>query len=161
MSGGPTNDSVIRILRIVAEALERYLEGDETALETLGESIEQAGGTSEDLETATLVLRGICVEGVPGASDAAVQAPGARAQRVPSPQERAIVAPEAWGYLLRLQRQGSIDAEQFERVLDLVTGSGIRPVGIEEVRAAALRIALREGTGAGESEVEGPFGHSH
>jgi hypothetical protein len=162
VSGGPTNESVIRILRLLADALERTLEGDETALEALGESIELAGGTSEDLEAAALVLRGVCAEGASGTSDAAIQAPGGQTQRVLSAHERAIVTPEAWGYLLRLQSQGSIDAEQLERVLDLVAGSGVRPVGIEEIRAAALRVAMTvEEAGLGEAEVEGPFGLSH
>ena len=39
---------------------------------------------------------------------------------MPSSEERESLSTEAWGYLLDQQREGTLDAEQFERVLDLL-----------------------------------------
>jgi uncharacterized protein Smg (DUF494 family) len=69
--------------------------------------------------------------------------PGRGALRVPSDEERALMRPEAWGYLLSLRRRGSIDAEQFERVVEQVVASGVRPVEVDQVREVATRVALQ------------------
>ena len=42
MSDERRDDAVSALLRLLAERLEAYLDGDELALETLGESLEQA-----------------------------------------------------------------------------------------------------------------------
>ncbi len=161
MSEDSAQDSVFRALRLLADQLERYVEGDELALETLGEAFEQAGLSPDDLQSAVMVLRSI---GTPGGEPDGDEdpAPGPHAHRVQSPEERAILTPEAWGYLLRLRSQGSLDAGQFERVLDLVSGSGVRPVAIEHVREAAVRIAMApEAVDAAELTGEGPFERAH
>jgi len=161
VSGDSEQDAVFRALRLLADQLERYVDGDELALETLGEAFEQAGLSPDDLQSAVMVLRSIgTVGGEPEGEDD--PSPGRHAHRVLSPEERAILTPEAWGYLLWLRSQGSLDAGQFERVLDLVSGSGVRPVGIEHVREAAVRIAMApESADAGELTGEGPFERAH
>ena len=149
------NDPVLRVLRIVADRLESFLEGDETALETLAESLEQAEVSGDDLQAAILVLRSLSGGSALGAAVADEQAPGKQTHRVLSAEERAILAPEAWGYLLALRSQGSLDAEQCERVLDLVAESSVRPVNIEQIREAAVRIALTDGLeGTGEAPLD-------
>ena len=161
MSGDPSHDAVFRALRLLADQLERYVEGDELALETLGEALELSGLSPDDLQSAVMVLRSISSAG--GELDGDEEtAPGRHAHRVLSPEERAILAPEAWGYLLWLRSQDSLDAGQFERVLDLVLGSGIRPVGIEHVRDAAVRVAMApELADSGDYAGEGPFERAH
>ena len=77
-----------------------------------------------------------------GAAAAPGAAPGKHAQRVLSAEERATLSPDAWGYLLELQRRGSLDAGQIERVLDLVAESEVRPVDVELAREIATRVAL-------------------
>ena len=57
--------------------------------------------------------------------------------------ERAILSPEAWGFLLDLRRRGALDAAQFERVLDQLNSTGIRPVDLELARDVAVRVALQ------------------
>jgi uncharacterized protein Smg (DUF494 family) len=146
------NQNVTKLLKLLAERLEGYLEGDEMAFETLGEAIEEAGFTSDDVQAAMWVLRGISEPGtVPQELDTA---PGKHAQRVLSAEERASLSPDAWGYLLDLKRRGSLDAEQVERVLDLLADSGVRPVGVEMARDIAMRVALEF-----DSDTDGEIPH--
>lgn len=158
MSDDDARDAVFRALRLMADQLERYVEGDDLALETLGEAFEQSGLSTDDLHSAVMVLRSIGSGSFEPDGDED-PAPGRHAHRVLSPEERAILAPEAWGYLLWLRSQGSLDPGQFERVLDLVSGSGVRPVSIEHVREAAVRIAMT--TDMMERAGDGPFEQAH
>ena len=141
MNDNPPHEAVQRLLRLLGDRLESFVEGDELAFETLGEAIEEAQFTAEEIHAAVLVLESLtgafvrtghaCVEG----------APGKHAQRVWSQEERELVTPEAWGLLLDLKRRGSLDAEQFERVLEVLTSMS-RPVGIDAVREVAARVVL-------------------
>jgi uncharacterized protein Smg (DUF494 family) len=151
MSGSdrPWDHAVSRLLQLVAERLESYLEGDETALETLGESIEQGHYTTDEVQGAILLLRSLAGP-MPGSQAFAPHAPGKRALRVPSAEERATLSPDAWGYLIDLRGRGSLDGEQFERVIEILTGSGVRPIGVELARDVATRVAL-EVDDSGES----------
>ena len=158
MSEERDREAVQRLLSALADRLEDFLDGDELALETLGEVIEESGFSAEDLQAAILALRSL------GGSSAGVSLvtvddpPGRGAQRILSAEERDSLSPEAWGYLLDLKRRGSLDAEQFERVLDWLTASGVRPVGVDLAREVAVRVALRANdggleTGHGEGDV--------
>lgn len=151
MTDHPDHDRLPRLLRLIADKLEDYLDGDELALETLGEAIEEGGWSGEDLHGAILALRTLGGVNVPAAWVAG--APGRDAARVQSAEERESLSPEAWGYLLDLRRRGELDAEQFERVLDVLIGQGERPVSVELARDVASRVAMAAGDhpGAGES----------
>ena len=141
MSDDHSHETMQRLLRLVADRLESFLEGDDLAFETLGEAIEEARFTPDDVHAAALVLRSLGGS-FAGASSASVEAaPGKHAQRVWSDEERHSLAPEAWGLLLDLKRRGSLDAEQFERVLQVLTSMS-RPVGIDAVREVAARVVL-------------------
>ena len=145
------NDSVMKLLRLIGDKLEDYLDGDELALETLGEAIEEGGWSADDLQSVILAIRSMSGAGASTGWVAGV--PGRHAQRVLSAEERESLSTEAWGYLLDLRSQGSLDSEQFERVLDLLTGSGVRPVSVELAREVAARVALEveDGGNPGES----------
>lgn len=147
MSDDRRMDPVQRIFRLFAEHLESWLEGDELALETLGQALQESGLTDEDLHSALMALRGLSGPVPAGPAEAVMssleEAPGLRAQRVPSPEERESLSPEAWGFLLALRQRGSLDSDQFERVLDRLAASGIRPVGVELAREVAVRVAWR------------------
>lgn len=136
--------TVPRLLELLAERLESYLDGDETALETLGESIEEGHFTAEEVQGAILLLRSLTGP-APAAQAFTPDPPGKQALRIPSAEERASLSPEAWGYLLGLRSRGSLDSEQFERVIEILTGSGVRQVGVELVRDVATRVALDVG----------------
>ena len=73
--------------------------------------------------------------------DAPVSA--AHVQRVLSAEEREWLGPDAWGYLLDLRRSGTLDAGQFERVVELLAGSGMHPVSLAMAREAAASIVLQ------------------
>jgi len=161
MSDDGSQDAVFRALRMLADQVERFVDGDDLAFETLGEAFEQAGVSPDDLVSAVMVLRSISAAGAEPDGEEDDPEPGRHAHRVLSPEERAILAPEAWGYLLWLRSQGSLDAGQFERVLDLVSGSGVRPVGVEHVREAAVRVAMTSGASDGGEAGEGPFERAH
>ncbi len=158
-------DGASRLLRILAERLESYHEGEELVFETLGEAIEEADLTPDEVETAILALRGAASadEAERGGQAAATldQPPGKLAQRVWSNEERETLSPAAWGYLIDLRRRGSLDDCQFERVLDFLTGCGVRPVGVDLAREVAVRVAL-EGDDTGRLEGDhGEFDQTH
>jgi uncharacterized protein Smg (DUF494 family) len=146
---------VIRALRILADHLDGWTDGDERAFETLGAALDHAGISADDLQAVACVLRGLTAGAVDEDGDDLDPAPARQSHRVLSSEERAILSPEAWGYLLWLRRQGSLDAGQCERVLDLVSESGVRPVSIEHVREAAVRIAMtRHDPAAGDGSLD-------
>ena len=170
----PAPDPVARLLRLLAERLESFLDGDELAFETLGEEIVDEDFAAADLLCVIEMLRSprtpVRAGGKPARARAARAAgrnpigppaggagsgpgPGAgrRAQRVASAEERATLSPEAWGYLLDLRRRGSLDDGQFERVLGILThrsgadGRMESPVGVELAREVAAGVALGDG----------------
>ena len=144
-----TNQRIARLMRLLAERLELYLEGDELAFETLGEALEDEGFGPDDLQAAAWLLRGLTESA--GSAPSPGATPGKHAQRVLSAEERAALSPDAWGYLLDLQRRGSLDAGQVERVLDLLAESDVRPIDVELAREIATRVALLgETSSAGE-----------
>ncbi len=158
-------DGAARLLRLLAERLEAYHEGEELAFETLGEVMEEDGYSPDEIETAVLALRGAAAaadaERGGRASATLDRPPGRQAQRVWSKEERETLSPEAWGFLIELRRRGSLDDGQFERVLDFLTGCGVRPVDVELAREVAVRVAL-EGDDEGRLEgAHGEFDQTH
>ena len=69
-----------------------------------------------------------------------------------SAEERDSLSTEAWGYLIELRSNGTLDADQFERVLEALTASGERPVEVERAREVAARVALESQDGAFPAE---------
>ena len=158
-----------RVLRLIARKLEEYLDGDELALETLAEALDQEGVTVDDVQTAVLGLRGLAGPPVgdgagraldgPGATTRGV-GPGARdaghdAQRVLSAEERDLLTTEAWGYLVDLRSSGALDADQLERVLEALTTYEERPVEVARARDVAARVALEPQDGS----IPGEYPH--
>ncbi len=133
-------DGASRVLRLVARKLEEYLEGDDLAFETLGEALEQEGVTPDDLQATIMGLRGLA--GVAAPSGWIAGLPDRLTQRVLSAEERDSLTTETWGYLLDLRTKGSLDADQFERVLEMLTAFEDRPVQIERAREVASRVAM-------------------
>ena len=147
---GHDHDGAARVLRLIARKLEEYLDGDELALETLAEALEQEGASPDDVQTAVLGIRGLAGMPVPGGVVAGF--PGRDAQRVLSAEERDSLTTEAWGYLLDLRASGTLDADQFERVLEALTTFGERPVEVARAREVAARVALEPDDGSSPGE---------
>jgi uncharacterized protein Smg (DUF494 family) len=143
VTGPADRDPAQRLLALVARHLQAFLEGDELALAALPDAIEEAGFDGDDVESAVLALRAMAGDGPGAAVVASDQAPGSSSHRVPSAEERHSMSPEAWGYLLDLRRNGALDAEQFERVLERLAATGIRPIGLDLALAVAAHVALR------------------
>ena len=154
MTNDRGTDPVQMLLSTIAEHLEAWLQGDERALEGLGDALQASEASEDHLQAAILMLRGLggCL---PVAGVAVVdEPPGRGAQRVLSPLERESLSPDAWGFLLALRRGGALDAGQFERVLDRLAATGARSIGVELAREVAVRVALRP-SGHGDSFAEG------
>jgi len=140
---------VRQLLALMAEHLERYVEGDALALDALVAALQNPDLTGDDLLATAWVLRSleyVSWNGVPAAPDllsADAPVPAAQVQRMLSAEERESLGPDAWGYLLGLRRSGTLDAGQFERVVDLLAGSGMRPVSLEMAREAAASVVLQ------------------
>ena len=145
MNDRPEHEAVLRLLRLIGDKLEDYLDGDELALETLGEAIEEGGWSGEELQSAILAIRALAWASAAPAWVAST--PGRLATRVPSAEERESLSTEAWGCLLELRQRGALDAAQFERVLELLLASGQRPVGVDIAREVAARVVLEQGEG--------------
>ena len=150
-----SGNGVPQLLRLLARTLERVVEGDDLAVEALQRELEDGAYAEDDLQTVTAVLRSLAGNGPAVSSSPAEEAPAADALRVPSHEERESLSPEAWGFLLDLRRRGSLNAGQFERVLDLLLGCGVRPVDVELAREAAAHVAL---DGAPAEGGEAPHG---
>ena len=148
------SEAIRKLFELLADHLEAWLEGDDLALESLDQALQESGMGSDELEAGVLALRGIGGRPAGAAVATLDEAPGEGTQRVMSPEERESLSPEAWGFLLALRQRGSLDPMQFERVLDRLASSGVRPVGLELAREVALRVALR-GAGRAESFEEG------
>jgi uncharacterized protein Smg (DUF494 family) len=151
-----------RVLRLIAHKLEEYLDGDELALETLAEALDQEGVTPDDVQTAVLGLRGLAGPPVgDGAGRALEPMPpvpshaGRDAQRVLSAEERDLLTTEAWGYLVDLRSSGALDADQLERVLEALTTYEERPVEVARARDVAARVALEPQDGS----IPGEYPH--
>jgi len=134
---------VRQVLALVAGHLERFADGDALALDALGAALQDPGLTVEDLMAAVWVLRALARGDGQGMAAAPGAAPGPQAQRVPSAEEREMVGPEAWGYLLALRGRGALDAGQFERVLDRLAGSGTHPASLAMAGEAAASVVLQ------------------
>ncbi len=157
---------VRRLLQLLAEGVERALAGDPRAFDGLAEALEGPTWRPEDLEVVALVLRSLAGAGWGAAAadpdllSSDDRPPGAQAERVPSAEERAALSPEALGYLFDLRRRGALDPGQFERVVDLLAGSGARPVGLAVAREVASRVALRLDPEDGlEEHLHGDLAH--
>lgn len=149
------SEGLQRVLALIAERLDGYLEGDDLAFETLGEALEQAQVGSDDLQAAVLVLRSLVAPSSGGGDAVLDLVPGRHALRVPSAEERTSLTPEAWGFLLDLRRRGSLDPDQFEQVVDLLTSTD-GPVDVATAREVAVRVALHvpaDGAASGDADL--------
>lgn len=161
MTDPGSGKGVPQLMLRIAGMLERVLEGDDLALEALERELEDGVFDEDDLQTVAAVLRSLAGAGPPVGGDSVESEPGADALRVPSAEERQSLSPEAWGFLLDLRGRGSLNSGQFERVLDLLLGSGVRPVDVELAREAAAHVVLDGSPTEGDETTHGEDHLSH
>jgi uncharacterized protein Smg (DUF494 family) len=152
--------AVQRLLGLLAQRLEEYLDGDEMALDSLGQALEQGEFSEDQIQTALLTLRSLAGESFALGDETQGAPPGRWSQRILSDQERESLSPEAWGYLLDLKRRGALDPGQLERVLDRLASSGARGVGVEMAHRVAVGVALsKAGPGLDDALGEKDVAH--
>ena len=142
MTRADERDPAQRLCALLARHLQAYLDGDAFALDHLADAIDEAGLGADEIESAVLALRMLAGDG-PAAFETPGAMPASGSHRVPSPEERDSLSPEAWGCLLDLRRRGTLDSAQFERVLDRLAALGVRPVGPDLALEVAANVALR------------------
>ncbi len=164
MNDERSTERVRRVLARLAEHLERHAEGDPAALDEMGAALQEPEFGADDLLAAAWVLRSL--ERVPWQGESAagewLPAGGVTpAGRVASAEERESLGTEAWGYLLDLRRRGLLDAAQFERVVDILAGTGLRPVSLALAREAAASVVLELDPGSEGEELHGDHDVAH
>jgi uncharacterized protein Smg (DUF494 family) len=142
MTRAADRDPAQRLFALLARHLQAYLDGDVFALDHLADTIDEAGLGADELELAVFALRALAGAG-PAAAETIDAAPASGSHRVPSPEERDSLSPEAWGCLIDLRRRGTLDPAQFERVIDRLATLGVRPVGPALALEVAANVALR------------------
>jgi len=155
---------VRRVLAVLADHLERHLDGDALALDELGAALQAPEFGADDLLAATWVLRSlerVPWGGEPVAADLLPAGGGPAGGRGPSAEERESLGPEAWGYLLELRGRGLLDAVQFERVVDILAGAGPHPVSLALAREAAASVVLELDPEDGGEELHGDLDVAH
>ena len=153
------NRAAQRLLKLLAAKLEDHLNGDDLAMETLGDALDDGGFSGDDLRTGIDALQNMAGEN--GGEGWVAGAPDAAGQRMLSDEEREALTLEAWGYLLGLRAKGALDPEKFERVLDLLVSSGVRPVGEELAREVASRVALEVNDRTDGDYLDADFESAH
>ena len=136
---------------LLLDRLEAYLAGKAGALEELKEGLAAAGVGPDMVHAALAWLRA----GATGEAEELVpaEAPGDPQRRVLSREERRVLPPAAFGFLLRLAADGRLQAEQMEAILARL-GEHEFPVELEEVQELAWRVATGESGGETESESD-------
>ena len=71
---------------------------------------------------------------------------GNRSVRVLSEQEKRVVSPESYGYLMQLRHLGLLTTEQLEMILDRISLFGSDPVDISEIKLMASAAMFEGGT---------------
>lgn len=135
-----------RVFDVVAYITKRYGTARAAARdpEEMRDELLDVGFEEDDVERALLWLRNLRNRG----ASVAVEPGGA--VRVPSAEEALRVTPEAWGFLLRLERAGVVDAALREVVLERALSLDLPEIGLEEARVL-VGLALLSRPGADES----------
>ena len=151
------NDNVKGVLRLIADRVRAALEGDELALEDLHETLASSSLTAEEIQAA---LDTILALTEPNREDLDPESLVTRGgNRVLSVEERSRLTTEAYGYLLGVRGEGTIDEEEFEWVLERALASGERPIGLPEIQGLVLEVALGPSFEPGGDRGEFPAVH--
>ena len=146
---GVTYEAALRVVRMLADAMERYAEGDDLALETLGESLERSGAGPDEMEAAVLLLRSLsgCIASGPAQS---LEAPASGAGETVVPGPPGAVARAPLGVHQSRPLQALQGGEEGAGVhLEDVAGDLLDPAGDAEA------VQRREAQGLEDEQVQG------
>lgn len=134
-----------RILEIVVYLMNRLTEhpGSMGNIDEMSADLRSMGFTDNEISSAyNWLLRHL--EDYPDSFAFEGGAPNSRAVRVLSENERRLIAPEAFGYLLQLRQLDLLTIEQMEMILDRCTLFANDPIGLKEIKVLAS-VAMFEG----------------
>ena len=151
-----SQDPVREILELITRQFRSFIEGDALALEELTDLL-----TSRDYETqelcAAFELIVQLLEPVPEEHYQG-ELPISR-NRVLNQLERTNLTPRAFGYLLRLKQNGSLNDEHFELILERAGAQGARRMDLEDIEDLASWVLF--GTDPDETTGGGPRTRLH
>jgi uncharacterized protein Smg (DUF494 family) len=145
-----------RILEIVFCLMDFVQDGDEPMinLPEYSSNLKNLGYTDEEISTAYhWILNHM---GSPSESLYSAFPTCTLSTRVLSEVERARLAPEAYGFLLKLANTGMINGEQFETILDRLALSGSRVMTPDQIKLIASAVMFNE-YGEAERDLVGDF----
>ena len=123
-------DPVREILELITQQFRFFIEGDGLALEELTDLL-----TSRDYETKDLCAAfELIVQLLEPVAEESYQSvlPEGR-NRILNSLERTNLTPQAYGYLLRLKENGSLNDEHFEMILERASAQGARRLDVRDV----------------------------
>lgn len=145
------DDPVAEVLAVIVQQLRAHMKGDSHALADLAEWLESGDPDPQTVHSAFQFILQL-IE--PYCSGLYVEK-GTRRKvnnRILDRAERSLLSREAYGYLLRLRDQGSLDDLQLELILNQVVGTRSEPVDLELMKRIINMVLFH----APEGEAQGP-----
>ncbi|MBI5836611.1 MAG: DUF494 family protein [Candidatus Eisenbacteria bacterium] len=130
-----SQDPVREILELITQQFRSFIEGDGLALEELTDLLTSRDYEPEDLRAAFELIVQL-LEPVAEENFQTVGAGGSR-NRVLNHWERSNLTPQAYGYLLQLKQNGSLDDDHMELILERAGASGARRMDVRDVEDLA------------------------
>jgi uncharacterized protein Smg (DUF494 family) len=141
------NSAHREVAHLILRRLIAYLEGDLEALEDLTEGLQSEGIAAETIREALELLLEQTEERTEELVPA--QPAGDPRRRILSKEEREALTAEAYGYLVGLAADGSLEGDQLEWILARL-GEGELPVDLEQIQELAWQVTID----AGEVEID-------
>jgi uncharacterized protein Smg (DUF494 family) len=128
------HDPVREILELITQQFRSFIEGDGLALEELTDLLTSRDYESKDLCAAFELI----VQLLEPVAEESFQPdlPQSR-NRVLNHQERTNLTPQAYGYLLRLKENGSLNDEHLEIILERAGAQGARRLDLQDIEDLA------------------------
>ena len=123
-------DPVRDILEMIAQQFKAFIEGDSLALDELTDLLSSRDFEARDLGAAFELIAQL-LDPVAEETYAPEGSPASR-NRVLNHWERANLTPQAYGYLLKLRENGSINEEQAELILERAGAQGAHRMDVQD-----------------------------
>jgi uncharacterized protein Smg (DUF494 family) len=130
-----SQDPVREILELITQQFRSFIEGDGLALEELTDLLTSRDYEADDMRSAFELIVQL-LEPVAEENFQPVEDRGGR-NRVLNHWERTNLTPQAYGYLLRLKENGSLNDEHVELILERAGSLGARRMDVQDVEDLA------------------------
>lgn len=135
-----------RILEIVVYLMSQISDqqGNLGSLDEMSADLKSMGFTENEISSAyNWILKHF--EDYPDSFAENAREAGKRSFRILSDQEREIISPIAFGYLLQLRYLGLMTTEQMEMIIDRCTLFDAEPIDIEDIKLLASATMFESG----------------